>query len=157
MTSETNSTWLPVFGDQDWNYQSLLLLPTEAEAAANPGAAITAKKWAKGTLKLTDNPNDGTATGVLSLVPGVKLQVSVQSTPASLKNPALFRATGTGVTPIAGCIYELIGWAFPGADGTVESVRGAIQAVRGTDKDSANEPGGQPIRTVGSFVLAKAS
>lgn len=158
MTSKANSTWLPAFGGQDWDYQSLLLvLPTEAELAADPKAAIKGERWAKGILKLTDNPDDGSASGVLSLVPGVKLQISVLSTPAALNSPVFLKITGIGLAPIAGCVYELVGWAFPGSDGKVESVRGAIQAARGVTENSVNEPGGRPIRTVGSFILVKAS
>lgn len=149
-------TGTPAFGGQTWNYQSFLVLPTPEEMAAAAGTAITSKKWAKGTLRLTDGP-DASAKGNLTFQPGVELEVSVQTKPDLEEHRFVFEATGTGTTvPLAGCINRLAGWVFCDAQGRIESVRGSIHAVRGTDANPKIEPGGMPIGTVGMFLITPA-
>ncbi|WP_297324638.1 hypothetical protein [Nitrosomonas sp.] len=48
MTTEKELPWFPLYEFQEFVYQSFLVLSIPAEIAANPGAAVTAKKWAKG-------------------------------------------------------------------------------------------------------------
>ena len=130
MTTDINSMWIPTFGLEEWTYQSFLLLPTPDEHSAAPGTAITCKKWARGKLRLTDSEFGYAATGTLAFAPSIELAVSVRGTPGVDSTPATFEATGTGLEgKTKGAIYELAGWAFCGADGNVESVRGSMSSA----------------------------
>lgn len=164
MTTDTDS-WFPLFEFQDWIYQSFLVLPTPEENDALPGTAVTAKKWAKGTLlcgqafKVADGY---TLDGTLSFRPGVELKVSAKGALGSGNSPATFEATGIGTEgPTKGAIYQLAGWVFPeepiqNGAGRVLSVRGSVRAVRGSDSKPETELGGMPVGTVGAFVIARA-
>ena len=62
-----------------WLYQSYLIRPTPAEAAAPPskGATVTASKWAVGTLTVATEPSTDTeVSGGLEFAPGVGLVVA---------------------------------------------------------------------------------
>lgn len=170
MATDTESTWFPLFEFQDWIYQSVLVLPTPEENAAAPGAGVTAKKWAKGSLFLGQalkTPDEGgyTLGGRLEFAPGIELQVSAQGTLGSGNTPASFEATGTGTEgPMKGSIYQLTGWVFaeqpisPSGGGRVLSISGSVRAVRGPDTSPETEPGGMPAgTTVGSFVVTRAN
>jgi hypothetical protein len=168
MATDTGSTWFPLFEFQDWTYQSVLVLPTPEENTAAPGAGVTAKKWAQGSLFLGQAikaPEDGyTLGGRLEFRPGVELEVSAKGALGSENTPASFEATGTGTKePTKGAIYQLIGWVFPeqpivqGA-GRVLSIRGSVRAVRGPDTNPEMDLGGMPVgETVGSFIVARAN
>ena len=152
---ETN--FIPAFEFQDWVYQSFLVLPTPEQAKAAPGTEVAAKKWAMGKLLLSDGV-DGGAAGFLTFAPGVQLKVTVKNTPGKGSVPATFEATGVGAEGVTkGAEYQLTGWAFRGADGKVESVRGSVRAVRGPDTKPDVELGKMPVGTVGAFVISKAS
>ena len=164
MATDTDS-WFPLFEFQDWIYQSFLVLPTPEENDALPGTAVTAKKWAKGTLLCGQafKTDDGyTLDGRLSFRPGVELAVSAKGTFGSGNAPATFEATGTGTEgPTKGAIYQLVGWVFPelpivNAAGKVLSVRGSVRAVRGPNTKPETELGNMPVGTVGEFVIARA-
>ena len=169
MAADTESTWFPLFEFQDWIYQSVLVLPTPEEDTAAPGAGVTAKKWAKGSLFLgqaLEASEDGyTLGGRLEFAPGVELDVSANGTKGSGNAPASFEATGTGTKePLKGAIYQLTGWVFaeqpisPSGAGRVSSIRGSVRAVRGPDSNPEFDPGGMPAgTTVGSFVVTRVS
>jgi hypothetical protein len=169
MATDTESTWFPLFEFQDWTYQSVLVLPTSEENAAAPGAGVTAKKWAEGSLLLGqafNAPDEGydMLSGRLSFRPGIELEVSAKGTLGSGTAPASFEATGTGTEgDTKGAIYQLTGWVFaeePIVQGAsrVLSVRGSVRAIRGPDTNPAIELGGMPAgTTVGSFVIARAN
>lgn len=170
MPSDTDAPWFPLFEFQDWIYQSFLVLPTPEENFALPGAAIAAKKWAKGTFGCGQafNSSDGyTLDGILSFdsppaPPGTQLIVSVKGALGSGNTPATFEATGTGTGGVTkGAIYKLVGWVFPEdpvvqGGGRVLSVRGSVRAVRGPDTNPEIELGRMPVGTVGAFVIARA-
>lgn len=156
-TSTHSPTETPAFGGQTWDYQSFLILPTPEESVALPGTAITAKKWGKGTLLLTDGP-DGSAKGILTFQPHVELEVSVRTKAGPDQTSFLFEASGIGTSgPLIGAINRLAGWVFCGADGKVESVEGSIYSVRGTDANPTKDPSGMPLGTVGAFLITKAA
>jgi hypothetical protein len=161
-----DSSWFPLFELQDWTYQSVLTLPTPTENSAAAGAAITARKWAKGAVALGQafNSADGyTLTGTLSFAPGIELEVSAKGALGSEDTPATFEATGIGTAGrTKGAIYQLVGWVFAEqpitqGGGRVLSVRGSVRAVRGPDTKPETELGGMPLGTVGSFEIARAS
>ena len=160
-----SNSWFPLFEFQDWTYQSFLMLPTPEEDAALPGAAVTAKKWAKGTLLCGQAFVDGDGyklDGTLSFRPGVELAVSARGRLGNSGSPGTFEATGTGTQgPTKGAIYQLVGLVFPEEPiqnnaAKVLSIRGHVLAVRGPDSKPAIELGGMPVGTVGAFVIARA-
>ena len=164
MATDTNS-WFPLFEFQDWIYQSFLVLPTPEENDALPGTAITAKKWAKGTLlcgQAFTSPEGYTLAGTLSFRPGAELTVSAKGALGSGNSPATFEATGTGTGgPTKGAISQLVGWVFPedpihNGAGRVVVVRGSVRAVRGPDTQPDKDLSGMPLGTVGVFVIARA-
>jgi hypothetical protein len=149
------------FGMQHWNYQSFLVLPTDAEQAAPPGATITARTWAKGKLYLEDSVNlDLSAIGTLEIPTNeglLKLAVKALLKETELSGAAKFEAVGQvqELKKIAkGACYALVGWAFPGLDGKVAKITGSIQAVRGPALQPDRELGGMPARTVGLFIAS---
>lgn len=143
------SSFIPAF-EGTWSYQSFLTLPTEEELAAKPGSSITAKKWAKGKLLLADGVNME-AAGKLEFLPGVELVINLNFTPAADGGPAKIEIKGIGRTgPTQGSVYDLTGWAFPAADGSLASMRGAIRCVRGPDTAPDRDVG-----VVGLFVATK--
>lgn len=157
MTPDSASVFIPAFEFQDWDYQSFLVLPTDDESGANPGAPVTCKKWAMGKLLLSDSPDGLGGAGFLTFPNGAKLNVQVTGTPGTDDTPATFEATGRGMEGVTkGAEYQLTGWAFRGADGKVESVRGSVRAVRGPDASPTVELGRMSVGTVGAFVIAKA-
>lgn len=167
MATDADSRWFPLFEFQDWIYQSVLLLPTSEEDAALPGAGVTAKKWAKGSLFLgqafTAGDNGYTLGGRLSFAAGIELEVTAAGTLGYGNAPASFESTGTGTADKSkGAIYQLTGWVFAeepaqGA-GRVVSIRGSVRAVRGPDTKPETELGGLPaVTTVGSFAVTRAS
>ncbi len=113
MATDTDSTWFPLFELQDWTYQSVLVLPTSEDNAAAPGAGVTAKKWANGSLFLGqafEAPEEGynLPGGRLEFAPGADLEVSAKGTKGSGNAPASFEGTGIGtVGPLKGAIYQL--------------------------------------------------
>lgn len=161
MANDTDS-WFPLFEFQDWIYQSFLVLSTPEENDALPGTAVTAKKWARGTLLCGQafKTADGyTLDGRLSFRPGVELSVSAKGTLGAGSNPAPFEATGTGTEgPTKGSIYQLVGWVFPEEPIANQAARvlrigGAVRAVRGPDTKPETELGGMPVGTVGAFTI----
>jgi hypothetical protein len=87
----TKDSWFPLFEFQDWSYQSSLVLPTPAEKAAPPGGAVTAKKWAKGTLFCGQamKTQDGyTLSGRLAFRPGLELAVEAKGSLGAAGIPA---------------------------------------------------------------------
>ena len=184
MATDTNTAWFPLFEFQDWIYQSHLVLPTDPEKDAKPGSTVTARKWGAGKflcgqafrsgeggmapLDLQRRPpfNEGegyTLTGTLVFAPGVELAVTISGALGIGEGPASFEGSGIATAgPMKGAISRLAGWAFPelptsNGAAKVSAVKGAVWAVRGTDVDPTNEPGGMPINTVGSFVLSRAN
>jgi hypothetical protein len=59
MTTETELQLFPLYESQDYSYESFLVLSTPAENMADAGAAITAKKWAKGEFLCNQAFNSG--------------------------------------------------------------------------------------------------
>lgn len=143
------------FGGQEWQYQSYLVLPDEAQLAAEPQVAVCARKWAKGKLALTDSSPGSQSVGTLSFKVGVELKIVVKWTAGSGSTPGSFETTGLGVGVTKGAEYQLNGWVFRGADGKIEKVTGAVRAVRGPDAKPEIELGGMPVGTVGYFEITK--
>jgi hypothetical protein len=164
--STTTDSWFPLFEFQDWTYQSSLVLPTPAEKNAPPGGAVTAKKWAKGTLLCGQamKTEDGyTLSGRLVFRPGLELAVEGRGSLGAADSPASFEATGTATSgPIKGAVYQLVGWVFPqtpieNGAARVLAVQGSVRAVRGPDAKPDVEPGGMPAgSTVGTFAIERA-
>lgn len=165
MSHDPQASWFPLFEFQDWRYQSFLLLPTPVEDTAEPGTAVGARKWSRGTLLCGQAFNDAggyTLTGTLVFRPGVELSIAARGRLGTADGPATFEATGTGIDgPLKGMVSQLVGWVEPeqpvvhGA-ARVLQVHGSIRAVRGTDKDPGKDPSGMPLGTVGAFVIARA-
>jgi hypothetical protein len=135
-----------------WNYQSFLIQPTPSEEAAPPGAAVTAHKWAMGTLTVQPGASPE-VSGDLEFAPGFKLTVKGHVLPPSDSSSAILVATGKGATggPLQGTIYWITG-AIMEAEGQ-PSIYGSVLGVRGPDT-KPEDVGGQPINTVGAFTLS---
>lgn len=166
MSAEPNASWFPLFEFQDWVYQSFLLLPTPAEDGAEPGTAVSAKKWARGTFMCGQafTAADGyTLTGTLMFPGKGELSIAARGRLGSADAPATFEATGTGTQgQVAGMVSQLVGWAMPeppvaGGAARVLRVCGSVRAVRGTDARPDRDPSGMPLGTVGAFVIARAT
>lgn len=147
------------FGMRHWTYQSFLVLPTDAENAAQPGATITAKKWAKGELYLEDAIDDSPdAVGTLEFPTDQGLlKLAVKAVLEQGTELAKFEAIGEVQEPTSkarGASYALVGWAFQDKDGRVAKITGSVRAVRGTDGQPEKELGGMPIGTVGIFTIS---
>ncbi|MDQ4143306.1 MAG: hypothetical protein M3198_06090 [Actinomycetota bacterium] len=135
-----------------WEYESFLILPSEAERAAPPGSPVTARKWAMGALTVSTD-TDEEVSGELVFAPGITLNVRGLVLDTSSRLPIL-TATGEGVSgPTKGAVYRILGVIIRDANGQ-ESVQGSVLAVRGPDVNPDVELGGMPINTVGSFVLS---
>jgi hypothetical protein len=139
-----------------WRYQSYLIQPTPAEAAAPPGstATVTARKWAAGTLTVAVEPaTDTEVSGGLEFAPGVGLVVAGHVIPATDSSSAILVATGEGPAggPLHGALYRITGTVVVVAGR--ESIHGAVLGVRGPDARPDDTGGGAPRNTVGTFVL----
>lgn len=136
-----------------WYYRSFLILPTPSEEEAPPGSAITARKWAMGTLTVPTDTNPE-VSGELAFATGATLAVKGHVLPASDSSPAIFVATGEGLTgPAKGSIYRIAGAFFNDANGQ-QFIYGSTLGVRGPDTQP-DVAGGMPINTVGTFVLSR--
>jgi hypothetical protein len=126
------------FGMRHWEYQSFLVLPTDAESAAQPGATVNAKRWAKGRLYLEDAIDDKLdAVGSLEF-PTDKglLKLAVKALLEQGTEPAKFEAIGEvkeNANQARGACYALVGWAFQDEYGRVAKITGSVRAVRGSD------------------------
>jgi hypothetical protein len=145
------------FGMRHWEYQSFLVLPTDAENAAKPGATITAKKWAQGRLYIEDGiGNMSDVVGTLEFETDLGLlKLAVKAVLDQKNVPAKFEATGEVEenNPFKGACYLLVGWAFQDKDSKVARITGSVRAVRGSDAQPDEELGGMPIGTVGLFTI----
>lgn len=162
MMSTASAIWTPQFWMHGWSYQSFLILPTPSEKAAPPGSAVTAKTWAKGRLNLETSTDLGKPDAVgLLIFPTAQgeLKLRVKASVEEGIDVAKFEATGEVVddVPAKGTVYELVGWAFRGKDDKVAAVRGSVMAVRGPDARPDIELGGQPIGTVGAFIITQSN
>jgi hypothetical protein len=151
-----------------WDYQSFLVLPSDAEVATPPGSSVTARKWAKGSLSVPDDTGEK-IKGELSFAPGVKLVIDGRISPANDDSPTTLEATGEATDgPIKGTRYQITGWIVPSttdAKGRPQ-IRGSVRAARGPllpkanptdpDKYAGVEPGKMPVGTVGTFILTPA-
>ncbi len=138
-----------------WYYRSFLILPTSSEEEAPPGSAITARKWARGTLTVPTETNSE-VSGELAFAAGATLSVKGQILPASDLSPAILVATGEGLTgPIKGSMYQIAGAFFNDANGQ-QFVYGSTLGVRGPDTQP-DVAGGMPINTVGTFILSRVT
>jgi len=164
IVTAADTSWFPLFEFQDFTYQSFLLLPTAEESAADPGAAVNAKKWARGEFRCGQaftSAEGFELTGTLDLGDGRELAVSASGTLGVGNEAGTFRATGTGVAgPLKGMVSRLVGWVFPDVPvlnrgGRVLNVRGSTWAVRGTDKNPTIDPSGMPLGTVGAFAITR--
>lgn len=160
----TDASWFPLFEFQDLTYQSFLLFPTVEQDAAEPGALVTAKKWARGEFMCGQafTSSEGyTLTGTLIFSKGIELAVAASGKLGIGNAAGTFEAMGTGVTgPLKGMVSRLVGWVFPegpvlNGGGKVLSVRGSTWAVRGTDDKPDVDPSGMPLGTVGAFVISR--
>ena len=165
MAEGTNKPWFPLFEFAEWTYSSTLVLPTDEQSIAAPGAAVTARKWAMGKLEVGQAfvaPGSRyTLDGTLSFAPGVSLDVSASGVLGLDDEPATFEAIGVGTHGITkGARYVLVGWAFPDLPiqnngGRVQTVLGSVRAVRGPNAAPGRELGQMPLGTVGSFVITR--
>lgn len=138
-----------------WTYQSFLLLPTDVETDAPPGASVTARKWAKGQLIVPEDTT-GELSGELVFAPGVTLRVTGQILPATDSTATILQATGKGIQGFTeGAIYEITGWIiFTSSQDELPTIHGSVLAVRGPNTSPNIELGKMPINTVGAFTLA---
>lgn len=136
-----------------WNYQSFLILPTPSEKQDPPGKPVTAVKWSRGTLIVpTDNYPE--VSGELVFAPGVTLAIEGHVLPASETSSAILVATGVGeAPPTEGSISWITGTIINHANGQ-HSIYGSVLGVRGPDSNP-DENGGQPLNTVGTFMLTR--
>lgn len=154
-------TYTPAFEFEKWQYQSYLVLPTSQESKADAGTPVTANKWAKGNLTLSDSPDGYAAAGFLDFparggLPGVRLNVSVSGAPGKGDTPATFEAIGVSRDgPTKGAEYQLVGWVFRDDNGKVKSVAGSVRAVHGPHARPDFELGGMPVGTVGAFEITR--
>lgn len=131
-----------------WNYQSFLVKPTPEEWEAEPRTAVTATKWAKGTLTIIESENNQ-ILGELVFAPGVTLSVHGRILPATETLPAVLEATGKGSSEkTKNRVYQITGWIIfdPIKEIARPTIRGSILAV-------TPDLGGKPAGTVGAFVL----
>lgn len=136
-----------------WYYRSFLILPTPSEEEAPPGSAITARKWAMGTLTVPAGTHPD-VSGELAFATGATLAVKGHVLPASDLSSAILVATGEGLTgPTKGSIYQITGAFFNDANGQ-QFIYGSTLGVRGPDTQP-DVAGGMPINTVGTFVLSR--
>jgi hypothetical protein len=136
-----------------WHYQSFVIHPTSSEEAAPPGTAVTAHKWAMGTLTVRPETSPQ-VSGELEFAPGYSLALKGHILPPSDSSSAILVATGEGPDggPLKGTIYRIVG-AIIEADGQ-QSVHGSVLGVRGPDA-KPTDVGGHPINTVGTFQLSR--
>lgn len=131
-----------------WNHQSFLVEPTSEEWDALPRTAVTAGKWAKGTLTISESA-DGQVLGELVFPRGIILSVRGKIRPGTETLPAVFEATGKVTSAgVPDAEYQLMGWIIfdPIKEIARPTIRGSILAV-------TPDLGGEPSGTVGSFVL----
>lgn len=131
-----------------WNHQSFLVQPTPNEWEAAAGKLVTAKKWAKGTLTISESEGDR-VSGELVFAPGITLSVHGRILPKTQTLPAVLEATGKGSSDATqGALYQLTGWIIfdPIKEISRPTIRGSILSV-------SPDLAGEPIDTVGSFVL----
>lgn len=136
-----------------WHYQSFLLLPTPSEGEAPSDSAVTARKWAMGTLTVpTDTYPE--VSGELVFAPRVTLAVKGHILPSSDVSSEILVATGEGLTGLTkGSISRIIGTVISDAHGQ-QLIYGSVLGVRGPDTDPEMN-GGMPIGTVGTFALSR--
>lgn len=141
-----------------WNYRSFLILPAEGKKKAINGDAVAIKQWAVGTLEILSS-TEHEFSGELTMVPPIKISVKGKFLTALDGVPAGFEAIGAGEGMATGAVYKLTGWIDPdSADPSKPiSIEGAIVAVHGSTAKPEKELGGEPIGTVGAFVLAPVS
>jgi hypothetical protein len=134
-----------------WHYQSFLILPTPSEGEAPPESAVTARKWAIGTLTVSTDTYPE-VSGELAFAPGVTLTVKGHVLPPSDVSSEILVATGEGLAgPTKGSISRIIGTVIRDANGR-QLIYGSVLGVRGPDT-SPEVNGGMPINTVGTFAL----
>jgi hypothetical protein len=165
MATAASSSWFPLFEFQEWAYESTLINLTPGAIDPVPDTALTATRWAKGTLSVgqafTAAGDRYTLDGDLSFASGVTLKVSASGALGSGSAPATFTATGIGTDgPTKGASYDLVGWVFPeepiaNQAARVLTIRGSVRAVRGPDARPATELGGMPVGTVGAFLITR--
>lgn len=138
-----------------WLYQSFLILSAETEQGTLAGSPAQARKWAKGTLTIAEDAGNQ-IVGELVFAPEVALSVNGCISPATETLPAVFTASGKGLEGATkGAIYQISGWMIPSPDPSQRpTIRGSVLAVRGTDAKPEIELGGEPVGTVGAFVLS---
>lgn len=136
-----------------WRYQSFLILPTPSEQEAPPNAAVTARKWAMGTLTVSADtyPEVG---GELEFAPGITLTVKGRILAPPDSSSEILMATGQGLTgPTKGSISKIVGTVASEANGQ-QAIYGSVLGVRGPDTQPTVN-GGMPIGTMGTFVLTR--
>lgn len=136
-----------------WHYQSFLILPTQSEEEAPSGSAVTARKWASGTLTV---PTDAypEVSGELVFSPGITLAVRGHVLPPSGLSSEILVATGEGLEgQTKGSISRIIGTVISNGNGR-QLIYGSVLGVRGPDTQP-DVNGGMPINTVGTFTLSR--
>jgi len=132
----------------NWDYQSFLVKPTSDEWEALPPKPVTANKWAKGKLTIAESESSR-VLGELVFAPDITLSVHGRILPATETLPAVLEATGEGSSEATeGAVYQITGWIIfdPIKEIARPTIRGSILAV-------TPDLGGEPIGTVGAFVL----
>ncbi|MBF1999265.1 MAG: hypothetical protein IGS38_00915 [Synechococcales cyanobacterium M58_A2018_015] len=135
-----------------WDHQSFLVKPTLEEWEAKPDTPVTAEKWAKGTLTISESEGDQ-VLGELVFPPDITLSVHGRILPATEMLPAVLEATGKVTSEavskgVPGAVYQITGWIIfdPIKEIARPTIRGSILAV-------TPDLGGEPSGTVGAFVL----
>ena len=121
-----------------WAYRSFRHDPIVLKDGAVDGSPELATPWSPPGVLEVSTGEEGRVSGTLTFAPGVVLEVSGTTLPATGKAPPSVVLTGEGL----GSVNLIKGYFVPGSDHVV-----------GTVMCTANDLGKQPVGTIGPFVL----
>lgn len=128
-------------------YGSYRVTPSLAQIDSPVPIPTDAIKWANGKFHKANSTNKG----VLEFRPGIQLDVKFEIFVSD--GQFAFTAQAIGLEgPTKGAKYLLAGWCEI-CDDQIKKISGSVIAVRGTESNSEQELGGQPLGTVGYFDL----
>lgn len=159
--SALSSAPVPVFNRENWLYQSFLIPDSSERDAAAMGDTVAARKWAMGKLTLSLQENDGGASssGIMEFpqVGPAKIELDVELMGIAARDdaPATYEINAKGKGVIHGAQYQLTGWVTLDDQGFVDRIQGSVRAVSGATVRRSVELGGEPIGTIGSFIISK--
>jgi hypothetical protein len=158
---QSDNPWFPLFEFTKYLYRSILVLHSDAD----PAGPLVLKEWAKADFQCGQAFHDGDEGyrlgGGLVLRPGIELEVNIRGRKGRGTGPGTFEAIGTGMAGVTiGAVYEFTGLIYPAGDPSssagaarIASIRGSVKATKGPAAIPGAELGGQPLGTVGAFVI----